>query len=538
MKTVSGFLMAVCLVWGLFSCSEDDRLEKGDAEAELSGESVYMQVKLQFSEAVTRSHTDDQGDSNSDANADTEIGRNVENTVGEVVVLLADSVDQPIMWSQRGVKVEGAPTDLYTVRFDSVSLMNYADSTASRPIHVYVFCNPYPDCDFGTLEGIYQATVGMDEPIWKDNGFFMTNANDVDLVNRLPNRTELARYNTPKHPCNLGTIAVERTAARFDFARDSVHFTLKNALPNDTVIQEVKVDLKRMALFNMSKKCYDFRRVSADGELENCILCGKEMPGNYVIDTDAGSKTPGNLMYTDTAKLVWQSIDSLSSEEQWEDQTHGSPVPKYYVWRYATENTLAERQSQNKDVATGVVFEGILNSCKGCDLELQNEINTGTDPLYVFNNVLYGSWRRVDSAAHRGLIDFSGGSAARFAENPALANACDAVKSAVASGTCRCVSEAAEKLNLFSVFRPNDGKYVMYYMYWNRHNDNGNPEKSGPMEFAVVRNNVYKLWVRGITGFGLPDFELPNDPIEPYYKYFQVAVRVLPWAVRVNDIVF
>ena len=70
----------------------------------------------------------------------------------------------------------------------------------------------------------------------------------------------------------------------------------------------------------------------------------------------------------------------------------------------------------------------------------------------------------------------------------------------------------------------------------------------GKMEFAVVRNNVYKLCVDSIKKFGHPDPTDPdpvdpdpvdpNDPDEEGEYYFQVTVKVLPWVVRVNHIEF
>jgi hypothetical protein len=65
------------------------------------------------------------------------------------------------------------------------------------------------------------------------------------------------------------------------------------------------------------------------------------------------------------------------------------------------------------------------------------------------------------------------------------------------------------------------------------------------MEYAVVRNNVYKLAVTGVSKYGHPgdptgdpDPETPSDPDETKNVYFQVSVKVLPWVVRVNNIEF
>ena len=87
--------------------------------------------------------------------------------------------------------------------------------------------------------------------------------------------------------------------------------------------------------------------------------------------------------------------------------------------------------------------------------------------------------------------------------------------------------------------------FYFYYFYWNRHNDNGRNGGMGPMEFAVVRNNVYKLSVTRISQLGHPrissndpDKPTPDKPDEDGKLYFTVNVEVLPWTVRVNNIIF
>ena len=104
----------------------------------------------------------------------------------------------------------------------------------------------------------------------------------------------------------------------------------------------------------------------------------------------------------------------------------------------------------------------------------------------------------------------------------------------------------------FTGYSAEGGKYYTYYYYWNRHNDNLDPYNMGIMEFAVVRNNVYKLCVDSISKFGHPtpptdpthptdpdpDPVDPDDPDESVNYYFTVTVKVLPWTVRINNIEF
>ena len=157
----------------------------------------------------------------------------------------------------------------------------------------------------------------------------------------------------------------------------------------------------------------------------------------------------------------------------------------------------------------------------------------GTNTVYVFDNILWGTWDNVKTAAE----DKKSGSTTL--SNPLLAAA---YNEAMKGG----YTDAKAVTAGFTIFKPNaDKKYEVLYYYWNRHNDNNNNGSMGPMEFAVVRNNVYKLSVTGVNKFGHPtdpdddpDPENPEDPDEEDDVYFKVAVEVLPWVVRINDIKF
>lgn len=87
--------------------------------------------------------------------------------------------------------------------------------------------------------------------------------------------------------------------------------------------------------------------------------------------------------------------------------------------------------------------------------------------------------------------------------------------------------------------------YYFYYYYKNRHNDNLDNGTMGTMEFATVRNNIYKLAVTKISALGHPripendpDKPTPDTPDESDDIYITVTCRVLPWTVRINNIEF
>ena len=160
--------------------------------------------------------------------------------------------------------------------------------------------------------------------------------------------------------------------------------------------------------------------------------------------------------------------------------------------------------------------------------------------IYVFNNVLYGAWSDVEAAAKAGA-DATLQAAYNQAATGVVADADPTGAAAAAAGF---TGYSAKE----------DGKYYNYYYYWNRHNDNLDNNVMGIMEFAVVRNNVYKLAVNSINRFGHPtppdptnpdpdpepdpDPVDPDDPDESVNYYFNVTVKVLPWTVRINNIEF
>ena len=305
-----------------------------------------------------------------------------------------------------------------------------------------------------------------------------------------------------------------------------------------------------MALVNLSKEFYYLRRVSADGTSTNATIGGTETNTNYVVDTDYEWKGKYSEETTDkashffyvynpnsasTTDYAWTSISSLTSEDNDESWNSGENAKRkgYKIWRYATENTIpAQVPNQKKGITTGVAFKGEIKGVSGRMQTLLNGINT----VYVFDNILWGTWDNVKTAA----AEVKESDKTTLA-NPLLAAA---YKEATKDGG---YTDAKAVTAGFTIFRPNTTtkKYEVLYYYWNRHNDNNNNGSMGPMEFAVVRNNVYKLSVTGVNKFGHPtnpgddpDPENPEDPDEEDDVYFKVAVEVLPWVVRINDIEF
>lgn len=178
---------------------------------------------------------------------------------------------------------------------------------------------------------------------------------------------------------------------------------------------------------------------------------------------------------------------------------------------------------QQSAILTGILFKAVIIPEKGNSLEsAMNDKKT----IYVFDNVMYGDWDAVKAAALKG-------------DNARLKEAYDAV------------NEGKKYWEVgFTSFMPDaaDGNYYTRYYYWNEHNANYTSGKTGPMEFGVVRNNVYKLQVDALYSFGEPDNPDPEGPEPeipdtgpdpgPGGPQLKLTVKVLPWVVREYEINF
>lgn len=256
----------------------------------------------------------------------------------------------------------------------------------------------------------------------------------------------------------------------------------------------------------------------------------------------------------------------------------------YRIWRYVIENTIPDDVDyQVNGISTGIVFKGQMIAVGEDDVEEDKKSslykaltkatgNPAVDPiLYVFDKQIYVSWTEVRAAAIEQaqgspLYDAVFGTpkddvipAVAEGDKPAvysndetsadyLWNAWHNVEGGKTEANLKAFKKAATG-NDFTIYESSidEGKagYYCYYFYWNRHNDNGNNGIMGPMEFDVVRNNVYKLAVTGIRKLGHPRVtENDPDPVDPENPdedgdvYLSVSVKVLPWVVRINNIEF
>lgn len=179
-------------------------------------------------------------------------------------------------------------------------------------------------------------------------------------------------------------------------------------------------------------------------------------------------------------------------------------VGKNRTVTYASENTLPGVLAQINKLSTGAVFKGKFNI---------GQTKTVFYRELSYSKELYTSEEKLREALNKESIILPLG---------------------------KLSDEVLAKLGILKFTADEQGNFPVYYTYWNRHNDNVDPNVMGNMEFAVVRNNVYKLKVNSISSLGLP--LAPDDPNNPWkpdgdtpdeqLPQIDVTVEVSDWVSR------
>ena len=297
--------------------------------------------------------------------------------------------------------------------------------------------------------------------------------------------------------------------------------------------------------------------------------------------------------------LTYKSIDEITESDNQFTHTGSTAAPNlqnmYKIWRYCMENANAPETAYEAGVnndnqvngnSTGVAFKAKMT----VEGDAISSASASKKDIYAYNSVILGTFERlrdyvknpkqpdeienpnegerettptvpnpskdpgiyemvqIQWAAALAAVNAANGG--KYIDTDPTAEETGKVNWKTASDADLTAFETAMHDELvkhkFTVYKADaQGDYYCYYIYWNRHNDNGDETLMAPMEFATVRNNVYKLKVTGINKLGHPgvpgddpDPNKPDDPDEKDHLYMSVECKVLPWEVRVNDIIF
>lgn len=510
--------------------------------------------------------------------AGEEFGKDYENNVGKILVVLAtkDATSGEykfLTYSETDAKPTGngeATNQLkYTLNFSAKEInpnpLDKEEPGAGIPgtqVYVFAYCNPTAYLS-NFFQGRQAGQAFTDEiativdkdnsVLWAPNKFVMTNC-EIPEAKTIPARNILVEsHNTPEKAFNLGTVRVKRAAARFDFALGGENNDNKYEIKDidaTTVVGEV--ELTEMAMFNIAKKFYYLPRTNSNwtwtgattlcGDLEGFVMSFNE--GNFkklaqlnssytnyffcnLIDNDLQGSS---VSTPDNDDLTWTSIRPADWNKEADNDEGWSPSEgtNYRIWRYTTENTIPAdanggTASQKIGITTGVVFKGEFTPV--------NKQRWNGNVVYTYNNIVYGDYTALKTYVEKNPESLV---AAAFNKVSALKNA-----AADVNLKTNLIKNLSDKNGFKAYEANNDGRYVMYYFYYNRHLTNNNNSLMGENEFGVVRNNVYKLRVNTCGSLGEPESpNKPDDPDEKENAYFTVNCIVMPWTVRINDIDF
>ncbi|MCR4810313.1 MAG: Mfa1 family fimbria major subunit [Prevotella sp.] len=327
----------------------------------------------------------------------------------------------------------------------------------------------------------------------------------IVMTNRANENLSFVITKNDNNEDNVLFITLERVLARIDVAKSVDSFELKDELKR----KYASVTLDGYYIVNMPKYYYSFRRTAVLTSLEEPEWNINENFGKvkdvngYVIDpyffkksVDASHFTNADNYYvhyfgaySNPSTIAWMAFNPANADPQ-------------YNTLYSLENcTLAP--AQKNGYSTGIIFRAKMEPYNNVyhlgenGLELIGE-SQYPEVLYYFNYKFY------DSAE-------------------ALAEAIGV----------KAISPNSLDLYQAQKFEKDEtGVYHCYYVYWIRHLDNLNDTVMGVMEFAIVRNNLYRILVANVSGLGY--YEIPINPDTPDEgeAYLKVVINVKPWIVR------
>lgn len=420
--------------------------------------------------------------------------------------------------------------------------------------NVLVVANPGADWWTGQSLTLADVRNHIQTTAWTASGsdysdFVMTSAADATLT----------LNSNPESDPAKATVNVERMAARLDYKAEASYTCTDPAYPNATV------KITGAALVNnLTAGSYIIKRVADDVNGTNLSYLGNETAEengaatNYVLDPWTASKN-GNLYGT------W-FMNGSSDPNWWAGyvQPGTSVSDGAETWQrigYTLENTTAA-DAAGSDYSTGVVFkakfypQGVANYTEG-------------ETFFAYGTKIYASMEDMMAGFYGSKFDdldnitscATWGDVKQFITSTLLTNdpsGYNKYLEGLAEGKddSETVSDASSLTwsnymkNECGYSKDENGKVVLdqndkvtrialqpygtrtyedatcYYTWWVRHSNDNDDTKKGIMEYAIVRNNIYKLTVNSVYSLG---GEVPEE------ESLIVDVYVNDWLLLDNE---
>ena len=547
-KSVMGGMLVTALAAG---CAQEDI---GNAPSEGGGMSATSYVSLSFaSPQGTPTRSNPTGPTGGEEGDGLETGQDYENAITSAVAFFYQGTDQ------KGVNSDGTTLIKAVVSFNNIG--NGTDENSTGIDRKYTTTPQQVDLDDGTYNVIVVANPGADwwtgrsltlddvrdhiqTTAWtvSESGysnFVMTSAADATLTLNSNPSTAPAK----------ATVNVERMAARLDYKTTGTYTCDDPDYESNN--QKATVEITGAALVNnLTAGSYLLKRVADDVNGNNLSYLGDEtadengVATNYVLDPWTASKN-GNLYGT------W-FMNGSSDPNWWAGyvQPGTSVSDEWQRIGYTLENTTAAEEA-GKRYSTGVVFKAKFHPAKVTSYT--NSTYTGGATFFAYGKTLYASMEdmMIGFYGHKFNNGFSGiqncktwDDVKSFIESTLLGNDPSGYRDYLLKQVNDHQGESLTQTELTSLEWSNymlnecgyskdeNGKVVLdqnskvtrialqpygtrtyedatcYYTWWVRHSNDNNDDAKGIMEYAIVRNNIYKLTVNSIYSLG---GEIPED---------------------------
>ena len=532
-----GCMLVTALAAG---CAQEDI---GNDPSEGGGMSATSYVSLSFaSPQGTPTRANPTGGETGDGQ---ETGQDYENAITSAVAFFYQGTDQ------KGVNSGGNTPIKAFVSFNNIG--NGTDENSTGVDRKYTTSPQQVDLENGTYNVIVVANPGTDW--WTGRSITLADVRDYiqttawtvsesgysNFVMTSAADATLTLNSNPESDPATAEVNVERMAARLDYKAEAPYTCTDPAYSGATV------EITGAALVNnLTEGSYLLKRVADDVNGNNLSYLGDEtadengVATNYVLDPWTASKN-GNLYGT------W--FMNGSPDPNWwagyvQPGTSVSDVAE--TWQrigYTLENTTAA-DAAGSDYSTGVVFkakfnpQGVANYQKGATFfALGNRLFASMEDMMTY---VYGAdfsqfddkinactdWAAVKNFA-ASLLDNDPSGYKAFLndqlngkdESVTLTESDKESLKWNAYMLNKCGYSASLNNNAYSVTldqnddistrealqpygtRTYEGA-TCYYTWWVRHSNDDT--KKGIMEYAIVRNNIYKLTVNSIYSLGGP----------------------------------
>lgn len=569
-KSVMGCLLMASLAAG---CAQEDI---GTTPTGGGGMSASSYVSFSFASpqgAPTRSNP-----TGGETGDGLETGQDYENEIKTAVAFFYQTSEG------NGVNSGGNTTIKAVVEFNTI---NKIDETQSGVDRIYATGAKQIDLENGKYNVLVVANPGNDKwwtgktltladvrdhihtAAWtaSESGysnFVMTSAADATLT----------LESNPEDDPATAEVNVERMAARLDYKAEASYTC------TDPKYSGATVEITGAALVNnLTAGSYLLKRVADDVNGTNLSYLGDEtadanyVATNYVLDPWTADKTSANNSFTiggevKTAEdLYGEWFGNISQNpNDWADYVQlgievSDGTEKWQRIGYTLENTTAAEEAGRR-YSTGVVFkakfhpQGVANYTDG-----ETFFEYGTKIYASMENMMknfYGSkfdeldalitncttWGDVKHFITSTLLTNDPSGYNKYLEGLAEGkNDTEAVAGA-------SLTWSNYMLNECGYSKDENGKVVLdqndkvtrialkpygtrtyedatcYYTWWVRHSNDNDDTKKGIMEYAIVRNNIYKLTVKSVYSLG---GEVPDD------ESLIVDVYVNDWLLLDNE---